>query len=73
LLHRAGFAVTLSPDNRLMSGTSMTAEFAFVVAHHGFTVADLRAVTLRAVEAAFCDDATRREVRERVLAGYPSD
>lgn len=72
VLHRAGFAVTLSPDNRLMSHTSMTAEFAQVVAHHGFTVEDLRAVSLRAAEAAFCDAATRAEVRERVLAGYPA-
>lgn len=72
LLHRAGFAVTLSPDNRLMSGTSMTDEFALVVEHHGFDIGDLRAVTLRAVEAAFCEAATRDEVRERVLAGYPA-
>jgi len=72
LLHRAGFAVTLNPDNRLMSGTSMSAEFAFCVEHHGFGPADLRAVTLRAVEAAFCDPGTRAEVRERVLAGYPA-
>lgn len=72
LLHRAGFAVTLSPDNRLMSGTSMTAEFVQVMTHHGFAVEDLRAVSLRAVEAAFCDETTRAEVRERVLAGYPA-
>ena len=72
LLHRAGFAVTLSPDNRLMSGTSMTAEFALAVEHHGFSVDDLRTVTLRAVEGAFCDPGTRGEVRERVLAGYPA-
>lgn len=73
LLHRAGFAVTLNPDNRLMSGTSMTEEFALVAEHQGFESADLRAVTLRAVDAAFCDAATRAEVRERVLAGYPSE
>ena len=72
LLHRAGFAVTLNPDNRLMSGTSMTEEFALVLRHQGFGVADLRAATLRAVDAAFCDATTRAEVRERVLAGYPS-
>jgi adenosine deaminase len=71
LLHRAGFAVTINTDNRLMSDTSMTHEFALVAAHQGFTVADLRAVTLRAVDAAFCDPATREETRERVRAGYP--
>jgi adenosine deaminase len=71
LLHRSGFAVTLNTDNRLMSRTSMTDEFAAVVAHQGFTVADLRAATLRAVDATFCDPETRQETRERVLAGYP--
>lgn len=69
-LYRRGFTVTLSPDNRLMSATSMVKEFEFVVGHHGFTLSDLRAVTLAATEAAFCDDATRREVRDRVEAGY---
>ena len=29
-------------------------------------------MSLRAAEAAFCDAATRAEVRERVLAGYPA-
>jgi len=72
LLHRAGFAVTLNTDNRLMSDTSMTKEFGLAAAHHGFTVADLRAATLRAVDASFCDAQTREEVRERVLAGYPA-
>ena len=72
VLHRAGFAVTINTDNRLMSDTSMSREFALVVEHQGFGMTDLRTATLRAVEAAFCDGATRTEVRERVLAGYPS-
>jgi adenosine deaminase len=72
LLHRAGFAVTLSPDNRLMSGTSMTAEFALVAEHQGFDLEDLKTVSLRAADAAFCDAATRADIRERVLAGYPA-
>jgi adenosine deaminase len=70
LLHRAGFAVTLNTDNRLMSATTMSAEFGLSMAHQGFGMADLRAVTLRAADAAFCDEATRRDVRARVEAGY---
>jgi len=72
LLHRAGFAVTINTDNRLMSGTSMSREFALVAAHQGFTASDLRAATLRGVDAAFCAAPTREETRERVLAGYPA-
>lgn len=70
LLHRAGFAVTLNTDNRLMSGTSMTNEFDLVVQHHGFSIEDLRAVTQNAVAAAFCDAEMRRGLLERVKAGY---
>jgi adenosine deaminase len=72
LLHRAGFAVTINTDNRLMSDTSMTREFALVAQYQRFSIADLRIASLRAVDAAFCDPATREETRERVLAGYPS-
>jgi adenosine deaminase len=71
-LHRAGFAVTVNTDNRLMSGTSMSAEFDAVVRHHGFTIDDLRTATLRAVDAAFCDEATRARTRARVIEGYAS-
>jgi adenosine deaminase len=70
LLYRNGFAVTVNTDNRLMSGTSMTAELDAVVAHHGFTGDDLAAITLRAVDAAFCDEQTRAQVRARVADGF---
>ncbi|HEX9977635.1 MAG TPA: adenosine deaminase [Acidimicrobiia bacterium] len=69
-LYRAGFAVTLNTDNRLMSGITMTDEFALAAEHQGFTKDDLRTVTLQAVEAAFCAEGVRSEIRERVLAGF---
>jgi adenosine deaminase len=71
LLHRNGFVVTLSTDNRLMSRIVPSDEFAFALEHQAMSVADLRQITLQAVDAAFCDDATRRRVRARVEAGYP--
>lgn len=70
MLARAGFAVTLNTDNRLMSATSMSRELSLAATHHGFSTADLQAMTLRAVDAAFCEEATRAAVRERVIAGY---
>jgi adenosine deaminase len=69
-LDRSGFVVTLNTDNRLMTGTSMGSEFESVVEHQDFSISDLRRVTLNAVDAAFCDEATRPLVRERVVAGY---
>ena len=70
LLHRAGFGITIDTDNRLMSGTTPTDEFALAVEHHGFDVQDLELVTMRAIDAAFCDQATKDLVIERVIVGY---
>ena len=69
-LHRGGFAVTLNTDNRLMSRTSMSQEFALVADHHGFGLSDFQAITLGALDAAFCDEDTRQMVRSRIEEGY---
>ncbi len=69
-LHRAGFNVTVNTDNRLMSRTTPTAEFALVIREQGFDVRDLEAVTRQAAAAAFCDPPTRNAIQERVAAGY---
>ncbi len=66
-LYRAGFAVTLNTDNRLMSAVSLTDEFAHAVDHHGFDPAALEAVTVRAVEAGFGDWPTRRRLIDDVI------
>lgn len=61
-LRRAGFAVTINTDNRLMSGTSMSQEFALVADHHGFDVEDFHAVTRTALEAGFADWPIRQKL-----------
>lgn len=68
VLQRAGFAVTLNTDNRLMSATSMGQEFALVARFCGMGLDDLMRATDTAVAAAFCDDATRAAVAARVAA-----
>jgi len=70
LLHRSGFDITINTDNRLMSGITPTDEFALAVEHHGFDVQDLELVTMRAIDAAFCDQATKDLVIDRVIVGY---
>ncbi len=67
MLTRAGFAVTINTDNRLMSGTTMTDEMAFAVTHHGFTVEDLHAVTMTALRAGFGDATVRRDLGDTVI------
>jgi adenosine deaminase len=63
-LHRAGFAVTVNTDNRLMSGVSVTSELAGVAAAHGWGWDDVQTATERALAASFAEPA----VRARLLA-----
>ncbi len=69
-LHRAGFVVTLNTDNRLMSNITPSDEAALVLEHQGFDETDLRQMALQALDAAFCDDATRVAVEQRIADAY---
>ena len=53
LLKRLRFRVTVNTDNRLMSGTSMSREMGLLVDEAGWTVDDLRWVTINAMKSAF--------------------
>ena len=53
LLKRLKFRVTINTDNRLMSGTSMTREMSLLANHAGWTLEDLRWVTINAMKSAF--------------------
>ncbi len=74
MLRRAGFAITLNTDNRLMSGTSMTTEFAQVAEHHGFGIPEFHAVTRQALLSGFGPWPPReqllRQIDETYLALY---
>ncbi len=70
LLYRAGFAVTLNTDNRLMSATTMSREFALVSEFCGINRDDLHAITRTAAGSAFCTDTERASLLERVEVGY---
>jgi adenosine deaminase len=52
-LDELGFRVTVNSDNRLMSATSLTQEFAVLVEHLGYDLEGLRRVTLNAAASAF--------------------
>ncbi|QLQ11358.1 MAG: adenosine deaminase [Nocardioidaceae bacterium] len=53
LLAALRFRVTVNTDNRLMSGTSMTREFAGLVEAFGYTMDDIRWFTINAMKSAF--------------------
>lgn len=64
LLHRLDFNVTVNCDNRLMSGTTMSREFALLGETFGWTLDDVERVTVRAMRAAFLP----HDQRERIVA-----
>lgn len=68
-LRDLGFAVTINTDNRLVSGVSMTGEFAALV-EAGWTKEDLLEATLTAAWAAFLPYDERGDLAELVLEGY---
>jgi adenosine deaminase len=68
MLYQLGFRVTVNTDNRLMSGVTLTDEFALLVDTFGYGVDDLMTFTLNAADAAFLP----LEDRE-ALAGYIAD
>jgi adenosine deaminase len=66
-LHRAGFTVTLNTDNRLMSGVSLSSEFADVGTTFGWTWADVQTVTERALAGSFAEEGERARLLADVV------
>lgn len=64
LLYQLGFAVTVNPDNRLMSNTSITEELYDLSRIHGYTLEDLKVFQQNALRSAFGDLETLVECRQ---------
>ncbi len=59
VLHKLGFRLTLNTDNRLMSATTMTKEYAIAVKHYGLSFDDLETISLNSMKSAFATYDTR--------------
>ncbi|WP_404352768.1 adenosine deaminase [Phycicoccus jejuensis] len=71
LLKGLRFRVTVNTDNRLMSGTSMSREMQLLVDEAGWTLEDLRWVTINALKSSFLPFDERLELIEHVVKpGY---
>lgn len=71
LLKKLRFRVTVNTDNRLMSDTSMSAEMQALVDEAGWTVEDLRWVTVNAMKSAFLPFDERLAVIDDIIKpGY---
>ncbi len=66
LLRRAGFVVTVSPDNRLMSRTSMSGEYRLLATTFAWEPSDFHEIGRAASEVIFGPSSLRTGVRERL-------
>jgi len=71
LLRRLRFRVTVNTDNRLMSGISLTDEFAALARTFGIGLEDMEWLTLNGIKSAFLPfDGRLRIINEQVKPGY---
>jgi adenosine deaminase len=71
ILYKEGFRVTLNTDNRLMSATTMTQEFAAAAETFGLTLDDFEKITVNSMKSAFLPYARRCDFIYSVLKpGY---
>lgn len=70
LLHQLGFCVTVNPDNRLQSGTTLTRELGLMVETFEWDLDDLEQVTQNAAASAFCPFEEREELADLIADGF---
>jgi adenosine deaminase len=71
LLRRLRFRVTVNTDNRLMSGITLSHEFAALVDAFGIGLDDMEWLTLNAMKSAFWPfDGRLRIINEQIKPGY---
>jgi adenosine deaminase len=66
-LYELGFTLTVSCDNRLMSGTTTSRELGLLVDTFGWDLADLELVALNGVEAGFLTQDRRDELSDLII------
>ncbi|WP_239536907.1 adenosine deaminase [Arthrobacter roseus] len=70
LLYQTGFNVTINPDNRLMSGITLTGEFELLAETFSYDLEDIRTFTLNAAEAAFLPLEEREALIDYINDGF---
>jgi len=71
VLYRNNFRVSLCSDNRLMSGTNLTREYALACEHYGLGLRDLEKIALNAMKSAFAPYNERvRLIYDVIKPGY---
>jgi adenosine deaminase len=68
-LDRLGFRVTVNPDNRLMSATTLTREFALLAEAFDYSFEDVRRLVSNAAKSAFAPYGTRKALVASIASG----
>lgn len=69
VLARSGLAVTVNTDNRLMSNITLSDEYEQLARTFGWGEREFTTANDHAVRTAFCDESTRRRIRDRLRSG----
>jgi adenosine deaminase len=70
LLYQLGFQVTVNPDNRLMSNTSISRELALLTDAFDYELADHEVFQLNAAAAAFIPVEDREDLADAISEGF---
>ncbi len=70
LLLQLGFCVTVNPDNRLQSGTTLTRELGLLVETFDWDLDDLEQVAQNAAASAFCSFEEREELADEIADAF---
>ncbi len=73
LLYQTGFNVSINPDNRLMSGATLSDELELLVDTFEYDLDDLQTLMLNAVEAAFLPLEEREALADYVVEGFANE
>ena len=70
MYREAGIQVSVNPDDRAITTTTVAREYGLWREVHGFTNGEFRDINQAALEAAFCDEETKKGLRGVVAAGW---
>lgn len=69
-LYRAGVRLNANTDSRMLTPTTLTAEYEGLQKHFGWGMSEFLRTNLMAIDAAFCDEATKAELRKKLENGF---
>jgi adenosine deaminase len=70
LYQDAGFRLSINADDRAITTTTVGREYELWRSIHSFTANEFRQINIGAVDAAFCDEVTKSQLRSTVAQGW---